>query len=155
MLSGRSIRFWQLDTSNFSSPVKYPIDEGNSLIQVPDINNICKLSIPGRILGNLTSLEQSRRSKYRRDFSLRLLGRIWSFSQPLSCKYSSLSRNPTDSWTSTKFLHLERSKCTKFGVFKAEKFTMASQDSHWIYFKFSNLKVWIRKQNSNFISEKL
>ena len=126
--------------------MRYPIDEGNPLIPVLDNNSVCKLSIPGKILGNFSSIKQSRRSKYRRDLSIRLLGRVWSFSQPSRFQISSLPRDPTDSSTTIKFLHLERSNTSKFGVHKAGNSIMDSQDPHLIYFKFSNRIPYIRKK---------
>ena len=138
MLFGRAIRLWQQLRNNCSSPMRNPNDEGNSLIAVSCICKTRKLSIPGWILGNFSSLRQPSRSKYWRDFNMRLLGRIWSFLQELRSKDSSLNRDPTDWWTLTKFVHPERSNSFKFGVRNLGNFVMDSQHLRLICCKYSN-----------------
>ena len=79
-----------------------------------------------------------------KDINLRLFGRIWSFSQPWRSHNWSFSRNPTDSWTLTKFLQWERYNFFRLGVQNSGNSVMDSQLLRLIYFKDINLRLFGR-----------
>ena len=135
----------------YCNPVKYSNDEGNSLIPLKDKFNSFRHFISGWISGNFSSLEQSCRLKYWRDFNMRLLGRIWSFEQPLRFHTLSFSRNPMDSWTSIKFLQFERSNVFKFGQHKSGNFVMDSHSLRLILFKFSYRNSYRKKDRKSVV----
>ena len=146
MSSGRYLRFWQSCKSKLWRPVRYLIDEGNSRIPLWRKYKVLKHFISGWILGNFSSLKQSIRTKSTRDFNLRVFGRIWSFSQPWRSHIWSLSRNPTDSWTLTKFWQKERSNSSRLGIHNLGNSVIDSHLLRLIYFKyFSWIPCWRKK----------
>ena len=97
------------------SPIKFPNDGGNSLVQFPICKDF-KSFISCKILGNFLSLSQSTRLKDVRDFIVRQLGRVSSLWQPPRSNTLSLSRCPMESSISTKFRHHLRFNFVMFGV---------------------------------------
>ncbi|KAM3734163.1 hypothetical protein ACB098_11G193500 [Castanea mollissima] len=101
--------------TNSLSPIKFPNDRGNSLVQfLPR----CKHSTPFiscKIFGNFLILSHFSRLKYVRDFIARQFGRVSSFLQPKRSHTLSLSRRPTESSISTKFVHHRSFNVVTFG----------------------------------------
>ena len=125
------------------SRVRFPNDGGNTLILVSPISKYFKLFIFGWMLGNFLSFEQYKTLKYSSDFIMRQSGRSWSSEQPLRSHTTSLSRRPTDWWTSTKLLQSERTNSFRFGVDidKSGNFVMYLQERKSIYFRVLDCKL--------------
>ena len=125
------------------SRVRFPNDDGNTLILVSPISKYFKLFIFGWMLGNFLSFEQYKTLKYSRDFIMRQSGRSWSLEQPLRSHTTSLSRCPTDWWTSTKLLQSERTNSFRFGldIDKSGNSVMYLQERKSIYFRDSDCKL--------------
>ena len=98
------------------SPIKFPNDGGNSLVQFVGRYKCLISSISCKIFGNFLILSHAIRLKNVRDFIVRQLGRVSSFTQLLRSHTLSLSRCPTESSISTKFLHPLINNCSMFGV---------------------------------------
>ncbi|ESW24197.1 hypothetical protein PHAVU_004G110100, partial [Phaseolus vulgaris] len=67
--------FWQESKSNSFSPFRYSIDCGSSLMAVPWRRSSSICTILSTISGNFLTFEQPVRTRVRRDFNLKQLGR--------------------------------------------------------------------------------
>lgn len=89
-------------------------------------------SIFPNISGKLTRLEQYERLMLSREVNL-IGGKVSSLLQPSKFMISSLSRNPTESWISTKFS--QKTKDNSFKIGKPDKSGVRVKNSHLSKFK--------------------
>ena len=135
VLSKNFPRFSQSHISKLIIPsVRYLSDKGHSLIPLLLTEKCSKHFISGWTLGNFSTLGHFRRKK--RLFTLRVLGRIWSFMQSQSTKHSSLSRSLIESWISIKFSQQQMYNDSKFGAHKSGNLVMDWHLSKQILFKY-------------------
>ena len=80
------------------------------------INKHSRDSILPSISGKLSSLLQPLRESTDRDLDPSLVANLVSLEHPLSLNTRSLSRNPTESSTSTKLVQSVRSNTSMFGL---------------------------------------
>lgn len=142
MQQGRCVRFSHSFIINSSRFIRYPIDEGNSSMAVPDRSNHVNESISPTISGKVSSLLQPLILICSTDFKAILLGKIIRLWHPDRLRSTSFSRNPTESSILTKLVQQSRFKILKFGNPDMSGISFRNwQLSKFIDVRF--LKIWM------------